>query len=51
MRDPLRDARERLAALVDSIGPAPPQRELFPSEAPAEAIAGEPAAVRRGTGR
>lgn len=39
MRDPLRDAREQLAELVASIGPPPPQTDLFaapPAAAPDE---------------
>lgn len=40
MRDPLRDTRERLAQLVDSVGPAQPQRDLFaPDPAPQVAAA------------
>lgn len=35
MEDPLRGERERLAALLQDIGPPAPQRELFPGLAPA----------------
>lgn len=31
MRDPLRPARERLAALVEAVGPPQPQPDLFPA--------------------
>lgn len=45
MADPLRAAREHLADLFDSVGPAEPQRDLFATSAPHSPV-GEP--VRSG---
>jgi len=42
MHDPLRSSREQLVHLLDSVGPAEPQRDLFATSAPQSRVA-EPA--------